>query len=130
MRKWILGLIMGAALATPAFAGDYRLDPIFRVMGIQGQPAATCFHRDRRNVFVQGATSMAGQTIIGGLLGAALGNEIGSGDGNDIATGVGAALGAAIGAWNANRLENQRIRRCQQYLDYARSYRTGTPVGY
>lgn len=121
MRKWILSLTLGAALAAPAFGAERELDPIFKTTGVQGQPAAECFNRDNRNAVVKGATSTTGQTIIGGLLGALAGDQVGSGSGNDIATGVGAAVGAATGAWNANRMENQRIRECQQYEDYAGS---------
>lgn len=119
MRKWILSLIVGAGLAMPAMAAERELDPIFQNTGVQGQPSAECFNRDNRNAIVKGATSTAGQTIIGGLVGAVAGDQIGSGSGNDIATGVGAAAGAATGAWNANRMENQRIRECQQVQDYA-----------
>ncbi|MDN5862948.1 MAG: glycine zipper 2TM domain-containing protein [Salinisphaera sp.] len=131
MYKFIATLTVAAAMAAaPAFAGQ-RLDPIFQVVGAQeGPPAQSCFTQDNRNIFVQGATSVIGQTIIGGLLGALLGDQIGSGDGNDIATGVGAAAGAAAGAWNAQRMEQDRIQRCQRYQSYVRNYDRGYGGGY
>lgn len=124
MRVLISSLMTGAILATgTAFAGERQLDPIFAATPVdQGQPAQECFNApDNRNVVVRGATSTTGQTIIGGLLGAALGDRFGDGSGNDLATGVGAALGAASGAWNAQRMQEQRVRECQQYQGYANS---------
>ncbi|MDT0634732.1 glycine zipper domain-containing protein [Spectribacter hydrogenooxidans] len=121
MRVLISSLMTGAILATgTAFAGERQLDPIFAATPVDGQPAQSCFNgADNRNAVVRGATSTTGQTIIGGLLGAALGDQFGSGGGNDLATGVGAALGAASGAWNAQRMREQRVRECQQYQGYA-----------
>lgn len=125
MRKFIPTLMVTAMLAAaPAFAGE-RLDPIFQVMPTQGQPAQACFEQDNRNVLVEGATSVVGQTIIGGLLGALIGDQFGSGSGNDIAVGVGIAAGAAAGAWNAQRMEQNRVQQCQQYQGYARGYDNG-----
>jgi len=121
-------------LASPmALAQDRQLDPIFQVTPISGQADASCFEntRDDRNIFVRGATSTAGQTIIGGLLGAALGNQIGGGSGKDIATGVGAAIGASAGAYNANRQRQARIRECQQFQSYSgQSGNPGYNTGY
>lgn len=121
MRKIIATAFIGATMASPMALAERSLDPIFQVMPVSGQPDSSCFEntRDNRNVVVRGATSTAGQTVIGGLIGAAVGNRFGGGSGRDIATGVGAAAGAAAGAWNANRMEQQRIRECQQYQDYA-----------
>ena len=121
MFKRFLPLMLGAALVVPAAtAAERELDPIFEVTPVDGTPAQDCFRQaDDRNVFVRGATSTAGQTIIGGLLGAAIGNQIGSGSGRDIATGVGAAAGAAIGAERARRQQQADIRSCQQYRGYA-----------
>lgn len=121
MFKRILPLVLGAALVVPAAsAAERELDPIFRATPMEGTPDAGCFNQpDNRNAIVRGASSTAGQTIIGGLLGAAIGNQIGSGSGRDIATGVGAAAGAAIGAERAHRQQQARTRACQQYQSYA-----------
>lgn len=132
MRKLLATTFLTAVLASPmALAQNRQLDPIFQVVPASAQAAdAACFDntRDDRNIFVRGATSVAGQTIIGGLLGAALGNQIGGGSGKDIATGVGAAIGASAGAYNANRQQQARTRECQQNQDYTNSY--GNPSTY
>lgn len=122
MYKWFALLTISTAIvAVPAFA-EQRLDPIFRVMPVEGPPAQSCFERDSRGPVVESATGVVGQTIIGGLLGALIGDQIGSGSGNDIAVGVGVAVGAAAGAWNAQRMREERIRSCQQYQGYVRNY--------
>lgn len=124
MRKPIRTLMattcLTALLASPlALAQNRDVDPIFQVTG-NSQSAANCVDSagDDRNILVRGATSTAGQTIIGGLLGAAAGNQIGGGSGKDIATGVGAAAGASAGAYNAQRQREARIRNCQQSRNY------------
>lgn len=120
MRKLIPTIaFLGAALAAPAFGAERQLDPIFRVTPIQGTPAQSCFEDRGGNIFVEGATSVIGQSIIGGLLGALIGDQFGSGSGNDLATGIGAVAGVAAGAWNAQRMEEERIRQCQQRQSYA-----------
>lgn len=126
MRKLIATTFLAALFVSPlALAQDRQLDPIFEYTPVSGQPDQGCFDNryDDRNVLVRGATSMAGQTIIGGLIGAAIGNQIGGGSGKDIATGIGVALGASAGAYNAQRQRDARIRECQQYQGYANNYR-------
>lgn len=120
MFKKILPLTLAAALTVPAAAAaDRELDPIFEATPVDGPRDPGCFQQDdRRNPIVRGATSSAGQTIIGGLIGALVGNQIGSGSGRDIATGVGAAAGAAIGAERARRQQQARVQACQQYRAY------------
>lgn len=125
MRKLIITTFLTAMFASPlALAQNRQLDPIFEYTPASGQPDQSCFDnsRDDRNVIVRGATSVAGQTIIGGLIGAALGNQIGGGSGKDIATGIGVALGASAGAYNAQRQREARIRECQQTQGYANNY--------
>lgn len=89
-----------------------EVDPIFTA--VPGGKYDCYYARDDRNVVVKGATSTAGQAVVGGAAGALLGNQFGSGTGRDIATGVGVAAGAAAGAWNANRMQNNRLNDCQQ----------------
>lgn len=116
-----------ALLASPLTLAQNRdVDPIFQVTG-NSQSAANCVETagDDRNILVRGATSTAGQTIIGGLLGAAVGNQIGGGSGKDIATGVGAAAGASAGAYNAQRQREARIRNCQQSQNYTSNQTRG-----
>ena len=62
---------------------------------------------------VQDQHQIAG-TAIGAIAGGLLGNQIGSGSGRDIATGLGALAGAGAGAWNARRMENNRLNDCLQ----------------
>ncbi|MAA74720.1 MAG: hypothetical protein CMN28_08445 [Salinisphaeraceae bacterium] len=136
MRRIIATTFLGATLASPMALAGPDMDPIFNVTPIAGQPAQNCFETagQDRNIVTRGATSTAGQTIIGGVLGAAVGNRFGDGSGRDIATGVGAAAGAAAGAWNANRMEQARIRECQQGASYANNgggnYGAGSSADY
>lgn len=128
MRRFIMTLLLGAALASPAaFAGAYQYQPdaIFQVTRASAQPVAACYQRtrDSRNPIVRGLTSLSGQTIIGGLIGAVIGNQFGGGDGKKIATGVGAAIGASMGARHARSTQQTRNRVCQsQYRNRAGGY--------
>lgn len=89
-----------------------EVDPIFQA--VPGGRYDCYYQQDDRNVVTKGATSTAGQAVIGGAAGGLLGNQFGGGSGRDIATGVGVAAGAAAGAWNANRMQDNRLRDCQQ----------------
>lgn len=89
-----------------------EVDSVFQA--VPGGKYECYYQQDNRNVAVKGATSTAGQAVMGGAAGGLLGNQIGSGSGRDIATGVGIAAGAAAGAWNADRMKNNRLRNCQQ----------------
>lgn len=127
MRSFITTLILGAMLISPAaFAAGHRLDPIFQVTPVDGRPDPGCFQHatDNRNPVVRALTSLTGQVIIGGLLGAALGNQIGDGNGQEIATGIGAAIGASLGARHARSQQRSRTRACQRYRGYANNYRS------
>lgn len=106
-------LIVGVALLNGcASTPDHQVDPIFNA--VPGGTYACENAGDNRNVVVKGATSTAGQAVVGGAAGGVLGNQFGSGSGRDIATGVGVAAGAAAGAWNANRMANNRLNDCRQ----------------
>lgn len=104
-----------------------QVDPIF-----QAVPGGKydCYYRpDNRNVAVKGATSTAGQAVLGGAAGGVLGNQFGSGSGRDIATGLGVAAGAATGAWNARRMENNRLNDCLQQQNYYNNGANGSYDG-
>ncbi|MES1923886.1 glycine zipper 2TM domain-containing protein [Salinisphaera sp. T31B1] len=88
------------------------VDPIFTA--VPGGRYDCYTQQDDRNVFAKGATSTAGQAVIGGAAGGLLGNQFGSGTGRDIGTGLGVAAGAAAGAWNARRMQNNRLDHCLQ----------------
>jgi uncharacterized protein YcfJ len=100
-----------------------QVDPIFQA--VPGGQYDCYYQTDDRNLAVKGATSTAGQAVIGGAAGGLLGNRFGSGSGRDIATGVGVAAGAAAGAWNARRMDNNRVNDClQRQNGYQNSYRS------
>ena len=80
-------------------------------------------------------SSTTGQTVIGGLLGAALGNQIGDGRGRDIATVAGGLIGASIGANRANRQQQQygpsyRQKCSTQYSSHQQQVADGYDVTY
>lgn len=102
------GLLLGGCASDP----KPQVDPIFQA--VPGGRYDCYYQDDNRNPAVKGATSTAGQALIGAAAGGLLGNQIGSGSGRDIATGAGALGGAAAGAWNAQRMQNNRLRECQQ----------------
>ncbi len=99
-------------VATGCATNRAAVDPIFSA--VPGQRVNCANPPDDRNVIVRGATSTAGQAVIGGLAGGVVGNQFGSGSGRDLATGAGVAAGAAAGAYNANRMQDQRIIGCRQ----------------
>lgn len=83
-------------------------------------------------------TGVTGQTVIGGLLGAAIGNQIGDGRGRDAATVAGGLIGASLGANRANRQNFSRAttrvrheQRCRTVNDYRTEQRVdGYDVSY
>ncbi|MES1929457.1 hypothetical protein SADO_09372 [Salinisphaera dokdonensis CL-ES53] len=106
-----------------------QVDPIFQA--VPGGKYDCYYQTDDRNVAVKGATSTAGQAVIGGAAGGLLGNQFGGGSGRDIATGVGVAAGAAAGAWNAKRMENNRTNDClQRQNTYQGGYQPANQSGY
>lgn len=108
-----LAIMMVALLATGCASNpEPRIDPIFQA--VPGGKYDCYYRTDNRNVAVRGATSSAGQAVVGGAAGGLLGNQFGSGSGRDIATGLGVVAGAATGAWNARRMQNNRVDDCLQ----------------
>lgn len=80
-------------------------------------------------------TSTTGQTVIGGIIGAALGNQIGDGRGKDIATVAGGLIGASIGANRANTQQRQHgpsyRRQCDTvYSNHSQRRQDGYDVTY
>jgi len=118
IRKTLSAVLLGVAVTLPATAGaqDHSMDPIFEVTSANGPRDVSCFERagHDRHPIARGLSSTAGQSVIGGLIGAAIGNQIGSGSGRDIATGVGAAIGSGIGAQRAQAQSEARVRECQR----------------
>lgn len=104
-----LALLMAGCASQP----KPEVDPLFQV--VPGGRYECYYAPDDRNLALKGATSTAGQAVIGGAAGGLLGNRFGSGSGRDIGTGVGVAAGAAAGAWNARRMDNNRVNDCLQY---------------
>jgi len=111
-RIFFSALLGAGFLAGCASNPQPDVDPVFQA--VPGGQYECYYQEDNRNVAVKGATSTAGQAVIGGAAGGLLGNQIGDGSGRDIATGVGAVAGAAAGAWNSQRMKNNRLRECQQ----------------
>ena len=76
-------------------------------------------------------TGTAGQTVIGGAIGALVGNQIGDGRGKDAATVAGGLAGAAYGAKRANRNEYKTVTvnetRCKTVHD---THNETRPDGY
>lgn len=128
-RKIMNAQMMTAIAAVVLAAGcasnpGPQVDAIFQA--VPGGKYDCYYQTDERNVAVKGATSTAGQAVIGGAAGGVLGNQFGHGSGRDIATGLGLAAGAATGAWNARRMENNRLNNClQQPSYYDRNYDNG-----
>ncbi|MES1950815.1 17 kDa surface antigen [Salinisphaera sp. S4-8] len=114
LRTLVVAGLAAACLLVAGCASNPKpqVDPIFQA--VPGGQYDCYYQNDDRNVAVKGATSTAGQAIIGGTAGGLLGNQIGSGSGRDIATGLGALAGAGAGAWNARRMENNRLNDCLQ----------------
>ncbi|MES1938783.1 17 kDa surface antigen [Salinisphaera sp. T5B8] len=114
LRTLVVAGLAAACLLVAGCASNPKpqVDPIFQA--VPGGQYDCYYQNDDRNVAVKGATSTAGQAIIGGAAGGLLGNQIGSGSGRDIATGLGALAGAGAGAWNARRMENNRLNDCLQ----------------
>ena len=114
IRTLVVAGLAAACLLVAGCASNPRpqVDPIFQA--VPGGQYDCYYQNDDRNVAVKGATSTAGQAIIGGAAGGLLGNQVGSGSGRDIATGLGALAGAGAGAWNARRMENNRLNDCLQ----------------
>jgi len=110
----VAGLLIVMTVALVGCAGSPKpeVDPIFTA--VPGGKYDCYYQTDNRNTVVKGATSTVGQAAVGGAAGGLLGNQIGSGSGRDIATGVGAAAGLAAGAWNARRMQNNRVNDCLQ----------------
>jgi len=108
------GLLMAVAVGMIGCASSPKpdVDPIFTA--VPGGKYDCYYAADDRNVVVKGATSTVGQAAVAGAAGGLLGNQIGSGRGRDIATGVGAAAGLAAGAWNARRMQDNRVDDCLQ----------------
>jgi outer membrane lipoprotein SlyB len=102
-----------------------QVDPIFQA--VPGGQYDCYYQSDDRNVAVKGATSTAGQAVLGGAAGGVLGNQFGSGSGRDIATGLGVVAGASAGAWNARRMENNRLNDC---LQRGNGYQNTSPSGF
>lgn len=105
-----------------------QVDPIFQA--VPGGQYDCYYQADDRNMAVKGATSTAGQAVVGGAAGGLLGNQFGSGSGRDIATGLGVVAGAATGAWNARRMDNNRVNNClQRQNQYPTQYNNGYDNG-
>ena len=125
--RYLFAASMAAAsLLVAGCASNPRpqVDPIFQA-GPGGQ--YECYYQnDDRNVAVKGATSKAGQAVLGAAAGGVVGNQFGSGSGRDIATGLGALAGAGAGAWNARRMENNRLNDC---LQRSNGYQNTAPAG-
>ena len=112
-RLAIIALLSGAGVLTACASNpEPQVDPIFQA--VPGGRYDCYYADDERNVAVKGATSQVGQGVIGGIAGGLLGNQFGSGSGRDLATGAGVAAGAAAGAWNAQRMQDNRLQDCMQ----------------
>jgi|GEM_PF-1980882 len=121
-------LLLCSVLALSGCANNPKpeVDPIFTA--VPGGKYDCYYAQDNRNVVVKGATSTAGQAVLGGVAGGLVGNQFGSGRGQDIGTGLGAAAGAAAGAWNAKRMDSNRLNDCLQQSPG--SGNTQTPSSY
>ena len=122
-NKVLVGVLAAACMASAAFAQDRydeRYDPRYddydrgaydyaRVVDVQplttrvrvSTPQRECWDETR---YDEGGYSpgghgqrVAGSTLLGAVIGAAIGNQIGHGDGRRAATAGGAIIGAAIG---------------------------------
>jgi uncharacterized protein YcfJ len=128
-----------------AYGRVINVEPMVRYVTVD-RPRQECYDDYAR----QPAFGVTGQTIAGGVIGAAIGRQFGAGSGRDLATALGATAGAVIANQRAQRNQGFRdvpVQRCEvvndrsteQVIDgylvtYAyqgRSYttRTATPPG-
>jgi uncharacterized protein YcfJ len=122
--------VLGTAFAGPALADHGRygagyggtqyvyarvvdVDPIVRYVTVE-RPHQECWNdvvRESRNPY-----GVAGTTVAGGIVGAAIGRQFGSGDSRDVLTMLGATVGAAVANQRAQRNQGTRdvaVERCE-----------------
>ena len=109
----VLGTMVGTtAIAPAAFAGDKQgrystgpayeyarvlnVEPIVRQVRVE-TPQRECWTEDRYEQPRSAHAGVAGNMILGGLIGGAIGSRFGHGDGRRAATVAGALIGSSIG---------------------------------
>lgn len=128
-----------------AYGRVINVEPMVRYVTVD-RPRQACYDDYAR----QPAFGVTGQTIAGGVIGAAIGRQFGGGSGRDLATALGATAGAVIANQRAQRSQDYRevpVQRCEvvndrsteqvidgylvTYVYQGRSYttRTATPPG-
>jgi uncharacterized protein YcfJ len=93
-----------------AYGRVIDVDPIIRYVTVN-RPRERCYDDVERRP----APGVAGQTAVGGVIGAAIGRQFGGGTGRDLSTALGAAAGAAIAHERAERnlgYSDVPVRRC------------------
>lgn len=132
-------LVLGAAIASPAFAGPrhghhhnrdvYAYARVIRVLPVYETvqvlvPQQTCWSEP--------AGYPRGAGLVGAAVGAAIGHQIGEGQGKRIATAAGAVIGAGIALDSQQRRlnaygYNAQVQRCSSQPAYVSEQRV---VGY
>jgi len=107
----ILGLTLVANVADAhrryATARVVAVEPIYETVVIR-QPVRTC-HREIVERQVVSGPSVAGQTLAGAIVGAAIGRQFGDGHGRDALTLIGAAAGSAVANERALRRQGTDV---------------------
>jgi uncharacterized protein YcfJ len=94
-----------------AYGRVISAEPMVRYVTVD-RPRQECYDDYVR----EAAPGVAGQTIAGGVIGAAIGRQFGGGSGRDLATVLGATFGAAIANQRAQRNLGYRevpVQRCE-----------------
>lgn len=142
-RKILVLSALGFALAASAADAHRRyvqarvvgVEPIYETVVVQ-RPVRTC-HREVVETYVS-RPSVAGQTLAGAIVGAAIGRQFGGGSGRDALTLIGAAAGSAVANERALRRQSgqttvvrEPVERCTTtYRRQAERQLTGYWVDY
>lgn len=113
-RKILVISTVGLALAASAADAHRRyvqarvvaVQPIYETIVVQ-RPVQTC-HREVVETYVS-RPSVAGQTLAGAIVGAAIGRQFGDGHGRDALTLLGAAAGSAVANERALRRQSGEV---------------------
>ena len=100
-----------------AYGRVIAVEPMVRYVTVD-RPRQECYDDDARRP----AAGVTGQTIAGGVIGAAIGRQFGGGSGRDLATALGATAGAVIANQRAQRNLGYRevpVQRCEVVNDRA-----------
>lgn len=107
------------------YARVIHVEPIVRQVRVD-VPRRECWMETRYDQPQPSYGSVAGPTIVGGLIGGAIGHQIGAGRGKDAATVAGVLIGSALGHNAAARRQAQygysqpqayQVERCDQRIE-------------